>query len=223
MKSETIIILGFTLFALYLISKIISKRGGEGSKLIGGNFTVFRGDNDVIISVPDNPEVGREYQYMMVISGMYQSNPKWMLNEIPMWIKNTRNIAISPYYYDVETGISSARKAFDYYIGKGDMGISSITGFSSGGARVMDYYEPHHFGKVMILDPAISQVHAGKQYEGEVIFLYGSDLHDNYEAYADEYDRITHEVIDEGGIVEELNIGHYQFPKYGFEKFGNIL
>lgn len=220
MKHETIIIIGFTLFALY----VISKRVGEGSKMIGiENFTMYRGENDVIISVPDMPELGRESQYMMVISGMYHSSPEWMLNEIPMWIKNTRNIGISPYTQDVEIGMESVQDTFAKHTGKWDMGVTSLTGFSSGGARVMDYYQPNNFSKVMILDPAISDAQAGKQYEGEVIFLYGSPLHDNYNAYADEYNRVSTEIINEGGVVEELNLGHYQYPKYGFEKFGNIL
>ena len=215
-KTIFILLLGFIVYLF------LTKRVGEGA-IEEGDFVVFRGENDVIVSVPNNPELGRENQYMMVISGQYQSTPDWMLNEIPMWIKNSRYIAISPYYNDVQTGMNTALNTFTENTGKVDMGVTSLTGFSSGGARVMEYYEPHHFAKVMILDPAISETMAGGQYEGEVIFLYGSDLHDNTGAYEDEYNRISEEIIYEGGVVEDLNLDHYHFPKYGFEKFGNIL
>ena len=75
----------------------------------------------------------------------------------------------------------------------------------------------------MILDPAVSPVQEHKEFGNEVIFLYGSNLHDKYNTYADEYDTIVKNVIKNGGIVEELNFDHYDFPYYGFNKYKNEL
>ena len=215
MKNSQILIVAVGFIAYYFL-----KRGGEGLGLNENVSTVHRGKGGVLFSVPNNPEPSVDSQYMLVISGMYKSNPTWMLNEIPRWLRDTRYIAISPYTDSVETALNTANEMSRRYKGF-EMGLSSMTGFSSGGSRLMEYYRPHTVSRTMILDPAISEGQSRKDYEGDVIFLHGSPLHSVH--YGGEYDTITQEILTDGGIVEELDMNHYAYPRYAFNKFGNLL
>ena len=207
---------------LAFIIYLFLKRGGGAVGLNENVSTVHRGEGGILFSVPNNPEPSRDSQYMLVISGMYKSNPTWMLNEIPRWLRDTRYIAISPYTNTVETALYTANKMSVQHKGY-EMGLTSITGFSSGGSRVMTWYNPplHRTSRMMLLDFAISEGPSRKDYDGSVIFLYGSTLHAR--PYGDEYARITEDILTDGGIVEKLDISHYAYPRYAFNKFGNLL
>lgn len=212
-----ICLLGLFVFYYYL------KSGGVGEEdVITEDFSVKTLDNGVLLSVPDNPDLDTSNQVVMIISGMYRANPSWMLNQVPMDIKNSRYVAVSPYQNPVNEAIKIMQYGMIDETGM-EAGISSISGFSAGGSQLMNYYQQNNFATVLLLDPALSEVQSEVDLGHEVIFLYGSDLHDSYTTYADEYDRLHLEAIASGSIVEDINTGHYEFPKYGFEKYRHLL
>ena len=85
----------------------------------------------------------------------------------------------------------------------------------------MNDYEPHKYEQVFLIDPSASDKQSKKDFEGEVVFLYGWDVHQK--AYRDEYERIIPEVKEAGGIVEDIDMNHYEFPRYTFNKFKTKL
>jgi len=99
--------------------------------------------------------------------------------------------------------------------------ISSISGFSAGGSQLMNSYDPSKFERVFLIDPASTTAQSMKDYEGEVVFLYGWDVHED--VYGKEYSEIIPEVKEGGGIVENIDMNHYKFPKYTFSKYQNQL
>ena len=208
------------LLCIVLIHRYFNKL--DNSLESGAYTTTWLKDQDVLFSVPDNPEKTRSSQLMVIISGQYQSNPAWFFNHIPVRIRNKRYIVIGSWDTPVNHTLKYGREAMEK-VGIIDTGISSISGFSAGGSALMDIYKNNHYGRVMILDPAISPTQEHKEYGHEVIFLYGSGLHDRYNTYADEYDTVAREIVENGGIVEEKNINHYEFPYYGFNKYENEL
>ena len=68
----------------------------------------------------------------------------------------------------------------------------------------------------MLLDPALSESQSLADVVSEFIFQYGSPLHDKFRYYGDEYDPLSEEVRNSGGLSEEINIDHYAFPEYFF-------
>jgi hypothetical protein len=189
----------------------------------GAYNTTWLKNKDILFSAPDNPETLKSSQIMVIVSGQYKSNPQWFFNHLPIEIRNSRYIVIGSWDTPLFETIKYGSNAMGQISGKIDAGISSITGFSAGGSNVLYEYKENTFGRVMILDPAVSPVQEHKEYGNEVIFLYGSNLHDKYDTYADEYDTIVKNIVKNEGIVEELNINHYEFPYYAFKKYQNEL
>ena len=217
--NKTIYLL-IAIISIVLISRFMNKtKNGLKS---GAYNTTWLKNKDVLFSAPDSPETTKKSQIMVIISGQFRSNPEWFFNHIPLEVKNSRYIVIGawdiPLYETIKYGQNEMDK-----LGIIDAGVSSVTGFSAGGSNILREYEKNTFGRVMILDPAVSPVQEHKEFGNEVIFLYGSNLHDKYNTYADEYDTIVKNVIKNGGIVEELNFDHYDFPYYGFNKYKNEL
>tara|TARA_R110002012_G_scaffold295976_2_gene492842 strand:+ start:2779 stop:3435 length:657 start_codon:yes stop_codon:yes gene_type:complete len=217
--NKTIYLL-IAIISIVLISRFMNKtKNGLKS---GAYNTTWLKNKDVLFSAPDSPETTKKSQIMVIISGQFRSNPEWFFNHIPLEVKNSRYIVIGawdiPLYETIKYGQNEMDK-----LGIIDAGVSSVTGFSAGGSNILREYEKNTFGRVMILDPAVSPVQEHKEFGNEVIFLYGSNLHDKYNTYADEYDTIVLNVIKNGGIVEELNFDHYDFPYYGFNKYKNEL
>lgn len=190
-------------------------------RITTSDYRVISAPRDVLVSIPNTPEEGMEGSVIVIIGGMYGSGPSWIINSIPEEIKKTRNIILGEYWHPIDETITEGMKALAAHgVGEG-LSISSISGFSSGGSQLMNAYEPHKFGKVFLIDPSASWIQARKDFEGEVVFLYGWDTHE--EAYGNQYKEIIDEVLEAGGIVEEIDMDHYKFPEYTFTKYQNQL
>jgi hypothetical protein len=217
--NKTIYLL-IAIISIVLISRFMNKtKNGLKS---GAYNTTWLKNKDVLFSAPDSPETTKKSQIMVIISGQFRSNPEWFFNHITLEVRNSRYIVIGAWDIPLYETIKYGQNAMDK-LGIIDAGVSSVTGFSAGGSNILREYEKNTFGRVMILDPAVSPVQEHKDFGNEVIFLYGSNLHDKYNTYADEYDTIVENIIENGGIVEELNFDHYDFPYYGFNKYKNEL
>ncbi len=181
--NKTIYLL-IAIISIVLISRFMNKtKNGLKS---GAYNTTWLKNKDVLFSAPDSPETTKKSQIMVIISGQFRSNPEWFFNHIPLEVRNSRYIVIGawdiPLYETIKYGQNEMDK-----LGIIDAGVSSVTGFSAGGSNILSEYEKNTFGRVMILDPAVSPVQEHKEFGNEVIFLYGSNLHDKYNTYADEY------------------------------------
>lgn len=168
-------------------------------------------NGEVIISVPNI----QTNDSMVVIGGMYQSNPIWMYDQLPEDIKRTKNIVIGPYTQSVERTIGDGTRMLN---GFNRMPVyTSLSGFSAGGARVSEYYRPNQFDLVMFIDPALSMENAMKDFGAECILLYGSDPMEDL--YTPEYEVMAKTIEENGGVVEEIETGHYTYPQYSFLKY----
>lgn len=185
------------------------------------DYKVLSAPKDVLVSVAKKPLEESSDSVMVVIGGMYGSGPRWIINEIPEDIRKDRHIILGEYFYDVEETIRIGMEALEREgVGEG-FHISSISGFSAGGSQLMNNYEPHKYPRVFLIDPSSSVAQSRKDFEGEVVFLYGWDTHED--AYGKEYERIIDEVLDAGGVVDEVEMDHYDFPSYTFSKYKNQL
>ncbi len=182
---------------------------------------VVSAPKDVLVSIPKNPDPDMEGSVVVMIGGMYGSGPRWLIHEIPEDILETRNVILGEYFYPVEDTIRIGMEALSKNgVGEG-LQISSISGFSAGGSQLMNSYEPNKYPRVFLIDPSASVAQAQKDFEGEVVFLYGWDVHED--AYDDEYKEIIDEVADAGGVVDEQEMNHYKFPRYTFSKYKDQL
>ena len=186
------------------------------------DYRVISAPKDVLVSIPTNPEVGEEDSVVVIIGGMYGSGPRWMIDQVPEDILKTRYVIMGEHYNDVQETLEVGMEALrDNGGGEGPKRVSSISGFSAGGSQLMNDYEPHKYDQVFLIDPSSTYKQSKKDFEGEVVFLYGWDVHE--EAYADEYERIIPEVKEAGGIVEDIDMNHYEFPRYTFNKYKKKL
>lgn len=168
-------------------------------------------NGEVIVSVPNI----QTNDSMVVIGGMYQSNPIWMYDQLPEDVKRTKNIVIGPYTQSVEKTIGDGTRMLN---GFNRMPVyTSLSGFSAGGARVSEYYRPNQFDLVMFIDPALSMENAMKDFGAECILLYGSDPMEDL--YTPEYEVMAKRIEENGGVVEEIETGHYTYPQYSFLKY----
>ena len=186
------------------------------------DFRVISAPKDVLVSIPAEPSQGDEDNVVVIIGGMYGSGPRWMINQIPDDILKHRYVIMGEYYHPVETTLDIGMQALrDNGGGEGTKHITSISGFSAGGSQLMNSYSPYKYDKVFLIDPSSTQAQSLKDFEGEVVFLYGWDTHER--AYGDEYKNIIPEVKEAGGIVENIDMNHYKFPQYTFSKYQNQL
>jgi hypothetical protein len=152
---------------------------------------------------------------MLVIGGMYQSNPTWMFNQIPADLKRSRNIIIGPYTQSVQQTIVTGSDVLNRNLRVPY--FTSMSGFSAGGARLSEYYYPNCAPLVVLMDPALDMMKIQKEWGAEVVILWGSDPMEDL--YIEEYNYISDSVTEKGGVVEVLEIGHYEFPEYAFNKY----
>lgn len=169
------------------------------------------GNGAVIVSVPNI----QTNDSMVVIGGMYQSNPIWMYEQLPEEVKRTKNIVIGPYTQSVKQTIDDGTRMLNGF-NRAPV-YTSLSGFSAGGARVSEYYQPNQFDLVMLIDPALGMEYALKDYGAECILLYGSDPMEDL--YSPEYNVMAQTILKNGGVVEEIETGHYTYPQYSFLKY----
>ena len=67
------------------------------------------------------------------------------------------------------------------------------------------------------MSPVIGSEELNPDFGREVVFLYGDDpmeaLYDTW------YQRMAETVTNNGGIVENVELDHYDYPSYGFNKY----
>jgi hypothetical protein len=185
-------------------------------------YRVISAPKDVLVSIPNEPAVGDEDSVVVIIGGMYGSGPRWMIDQVPQEVLDNRYVIMGEYYHSVDETLDIGMQAIrDNGGGEGPKRISSISGFSAGGSQLMNSYSPYKFERVFLIDPASTTAQSMKDYEGEVVFLYGWDVHED--VYGKEYSEIIPEVKEAGGVVENIDMNHYKFPKYTFSKYQNQL
>ena len=211
-----IVLIAFVVVVLYF------ERSAIRQHISTRDFDVYSAPKDVLVSIPKNPAPGQENSAIVIIGGMYGSGPRWIIDEIPYDIRQTRNIILGEYFYSVEDTLNMGTQLLKSKgIGLDGLDFTSISGFSAGGSQLMNSYEPHTFPRVFLIDPSATKAQSYKDFEGEVVFLYGWDVHED--VYESEYREIIEEVLDADGIVDEVEIDHYEFPNYTFNKYKKYL
>lgn len=196
---------------VYLIYRERDRIADNDYESLSTDEWTVEGNGKVIVSVPN----AQTNDSMVVIGGMYMSDPMWMYDQIPEDVKRTKNIVIGPYTQSVEQTISEGTRMLN---GFNRMPVyTSLSGFSAGGARVSEYYQPNQFNLVMMIDPALSMQNAMKDFGAECILLYGSDPMEDL--YTPEYEVMGTTIKKNGGVVEEIETGHYTYPQYSFLKY----
>lgn len=152
---------------------------------------------------------------MVIMGGQHGSNAKWMWHEIPYELKRTKNIIIGPWQMDVKEVIKRGENVLlrqnvvPYY--------TSLSGFSAGGEKVAEFYGVMDFNTVLFMSPVITADELNPDFGREVVFLYGDDPMEAL--YTTHYTRMSKTVIDNGGIVENIELDHYDYPSYAFNKY----
>tara|TARA_R100001129_G_scaffold48540_2_gene33416 strand:- start:4558 stop:5250 length:693 start_codon:yes stop_codon:yes gene_type:complete len=195
-----------------------TKEGRGEEVIIDGDYRAVDIPNEGILLLPtDESKITSYDEAIFIVAGQYRANPVWFANSLPKGLKEKRYIVIVPYYADVDSSLGFGQQALEDETGYAK-NYSSVIGFSAGGSNLMTWYDGQTatYDRVVLLDPALSESQSLADVGSEFIFLYGSPLHDNFRYYGDEYDALSEEVRNSGGLSEEINIDHYDFPEYFF-------
>lgn len=197
----------------YVWIKYSEKKEDTNENLSGDSWTVTR-LNDTIVSIP----FAMTNETAVIIGGMYQSDEEWMFNQIPEQIKRERNIIVGPYTQSIDLTIGEGTQLMNQ-VNRAPQ-FTSLSGFSAGGYRVTEWWKRDQdaFDVVFLIDPALdAKTIASKSFDSRVILLYGSDPMENL--YSNEYAYLSNQIAEEGGIVENIEMYHYEYPSYTFQKY----
>jgi len=205
----------FGLLALfvYIWLKQSEKAIDTKRNLSGEAWTVTR-LNDTIVSIP----AALTNETAIIIGGMYMSDEEWMVNQIPEQIKRERCIILGPYTQSVNVTMSEGVKLLNQ--ANRQPQFTSLSGFSAGGYRVSEWYNTGQkiFETVFLLDPALdTETIIKKEWGGEVILTFGSNPMEDL--YSQEYAYLSNKIVSAGGIVENIEMYHYEYPSYTFQKY----
>jgi len=154
---------------------------------------------DLIINEPTNP---KDKSYALIFGGMYYANPKWMLEQLPENIKNSKNIIIAPY----TTSLSSVLDKFK------DTKISSVSGFSAGGKQAFEAIGKYSF--IGLIDPSVPSFALNITNFGNSKMIYSTSWR---------RDSIQKVAKNMGDAAIKVSSGHKEIPKDFFDKFGDLL
>lgn len=205
--------IGLLAVFVYVWIKYSQKKDDTNDNLSGEGWTVRR-LNDTIVSIPQ----ALTQETAVIIGGMYQSDEEWMFNQIPEQIKRERNIIVGPYTQSVDVTMSEGSLIMAEELRTPQ--FTSLSGFSAGGYRVTEWWKPgqNMFDVVFLIDPALeTSVIKAKRFDSRVILLYGSDPMENL--YSENYAYLSNQIMQEGGIVENIEMYHYEYPSYTFQKY----
>jgi hypothetical protein len=153
----------------------------------------------LVINEPANP---KDNTYALIFGGMYYAKPKWMLEQIPNNIKNSKNIIIAPY----TTSLSSVLDKFK------DIKISSVSGFSAGGKQAFEAIGRYSF--IGLIDPSVPSSALNLTNFGNSKMIYNTT-----------WRRSSVETVAKnmGEDAIKVSSGHKEIPKEFFDKFGDLL
>jgi len=181
--------------------------------LSGDAWTVTR-NGDTIVSIPQ----ALTSETAVIIGGMYQSDEEWMFDQIPEQIKRERCIILGPWTQSVDATINEGVSILNR--NNRDPKFTSLSGFSAGGYRVTEWYTSGQksFETVFLIDPALEMKTILKNsYGAEVVLAFGSNPMEGL--YSDEYTYLSNRITSAGGIVENIEMYHYEYPSYLFQKY----
>jgi hypothetical protein len=154
---------------------------------------------DLIINEPNNL---KDDTYALIFGGMYYANPKWMLEQLPDNIKNTKNIIIAPY-------TTSLRSVLDKFK---DVKVSSVSGFSAGGKQAFEAIGRYSF--IGLIDPSVPSSALNITNFGNSKMIYNTTWRRS---------SIEEVAKNMGDDAIKVSSGHEKIPKEFFDKFGDLL
>lgn len=197
----------------YLWLKYSEKKEDTTRNLSGDGWTVVR-SGSTIVSIPD----ANTRETAVIIGGMYISDEEWMFEQIPEMMKRERCIILGPWTRTVNQTIEEGVKVLNQ--NQRAPLFTSLSGFSAGGYRVSEWYATGQkmFEKIYLIDPALEmETLMRSKWGAEVVLAYGSNPMENL--YSQEYSYLSDEIISAGGFVENIEMYHYEYPSYLFQKF----
>lgn len=154
---------------------------------------------DLIINEPANP---KDNTYALIFGGMHYAKPKWMFEQLPDNIKNSKNIIIAPY----TTSLSSVLDKFK------DVKISSVSGFSAGGKQAFEAIGRYSF--IGLIDPSVPSSALSITNFGNSKMIYNTTWRKS------SVEKVAKNMGDD---AIKVSSGHKDIPKEFFDKFGDLL
>ena len=168
---------------------------------------------ELIISKPK----GKMKQKVIIIwGGISYATPNWVLEQIPLKVKNNYLLVIAPYTMSLE----NINSIILPYFSKNNINASqySLAGFSAGGKKVLAGYSKN-YKKVGLIDPSTNSTLSNQKFGNNVVMTYNPKNWGSYPNIKKLFPVLATNILNGGGKVENKDMKHKNFVKYYFEKY----
>ena len=168
---------------------------------------------ELIISKPK----GKMKQKVIIIwGGISYATPDWVLEQIPLKVKNNYLLVIAPYTMSLD----SINSTILPYFSNNNINISqySLAGFSAGAKKVLGAYS-ENYDKVGLIDPSTNSTLSKQNFGNNVIMTYNPKNWGSYPNIKKAFPILANNILKGGGKVENKDMKHKNFVKYYFEKY----